>query len=101
MTNDHSSERVLVLAPVGGDGRAIATLLREHGFAVELCQSLTEVCSQVADGAGVILLTEEALELAQTPDLFNQLKVQPPWSEMPLIILTHGGESQLARLLDL
>ena len=89
-----------MLAPVGGDGPAIATVLREHGFAAEVCQSLNEVCSQLAAGAAVILLTEEALELAQTPELFNQLKAQPPWSEIPLIILTHGGESRLARLLD-
>ncbi len=92
---------MLVLAPVGGDGRAIATLLREHGFAVELCRSLTEVCAQMGDGAGAILVTEEALELAQIPDLFNQLKAQPPWSEMPLIILTYRGEPRLARLLEL
>jgi PAS domain S-box-containing protein len=101
MANDHSSERVLVLAPVGGDGRAIARLLREHGFAAELCQSLTEVCAGIVTGAGALLLTEEALELAQTPDLFNRLEAQPPWSEIPVIILTHRGESRLARLLEL
>jgi PAS domain S-box-containing protein len=27
--------------------------------------------------------------------------VQPPWSELPLIVLTHGGESRLATLLHL
>ncbi len=101
MINDPSSERVLVLAPAGGDGPAVAKLLCEHGLAAEVCQSLTEVCTHIAAGAGALLLTEEALELAQTPDLFNQLKAQPRWSEMPLIILTHGGESHLARLLDL
>lgn len=90
-----------MLAPLGGDGPAMATLLREHGFAAELCQSLTEVCAQIAAGAGAILVTEEALELVQVPDLFNQLKAQPPWSEMPLIILTHRGEPRLARLLEL
>ncbi len=101
MTNDHSSERVLVLTPLGGDGPAVATLLREYGVAAKICQNLAEVCAEIATGAGALLLSEEALELAQTPDFFNQLKAQPPWSEMPLIILTHGGQSQLAQLLDL
>lgn len=101
MTNDGSSERVLVLAPVGGDGPALATLLRERGVAAEVCRCLTEVCAEMAEGAGALLLTEEALELRQTPDLFDQLKAQPPWSEMPLIVLTRGSELHLARLLDL
>ncbi len=90
-----------MLAPVGGDGPAMVTLLRERGFAAEVCQSLTEVCAQIAAGAGALLLTEEALAVAQTPGLFAQLKAQPPWSELPVIILTHGGESRLAQLLDL
>jgi two-component system, NtrC family, sensor kinase len=101
MTNNDSSERVLVVAPIAGDGPAVASLLNEHGFAAELCQSLTEVCAHVAGGAGALLLAEEALELAHTPELFDQLKAQPPWSELPVIILTQGGESRLARLLDL
>ena len=34
------------------------------------------------------------------PELLDQLQSQPSWSELPLIILTHGGESRVARLLD-
>ena len=101
MGSGNSSERVLVLAPVAGDGPAITKLLRERGFAAELCRSLTEMCAQIAAGAGALLLTEEALEMAHTPEFFDQLKVQPPWSELPVVILTRGGESRLARLLDL
>jgi signal transduction histidine kinase/ActR/RegA family two-component response regulator len=48
-----------------------------------------------------LLMTEEALELPQIPDVLRQLEAQPPWSELPLILLTHGGESRLARLLNL
>jgi signal transduction histidine kinase len=47
------------------------------------------------------LLTEEALELPQVSGLLEALKAQPAWSELPLIILTSGGESRLAKLLDL
>jgi len=51
--------------------------------------------------AGALLLTEEALESAQGSRLLDVLKAQPPWSELPLIILTSGGESRRAGLLDL
>jgi signal transduction histidine kinase/CheY-like chemotaxis protein len=47
------------------------------------------------------LLTEEALELPQVSVLLEALKEQPAWSELPLIILTSGGESRLAKLLNL
>ena len=52
-------------------------------------------------GAVRSVLTEEALESANVSDLLQALNAQPPWSELPLIILTTGGESRLARLLEL
>ena len=53
------------------------------------------------DSAGALLLTEEALESPQGSLLLKLLEGQPAWSELPLIILTSGGESRRAGLLDL
>jgi signal transduction histidine kinase len=52
-------------------------------------------------GADALVLTEEALELANISELLKELRTQPAWSELPLIILTTGGKSRLARLLGL
>jgi signal transduction histidine kinase len=52
-------------------------------------------------GAEAIVLTEEALEHANISELLKELRTQPAWSELPLIILTTGGKSRLARLLGL
>lgn len=93
-------ERILILAPVGRDGPAMATLLIERGFTAIVCESSSELRTRMSQGAGALLLTEEALELAQLPELLTRLRNQPSWSELPLIILTHGGESRLTRLLD-
>lgn len=93
-------ERVLILAPVGRDGPAMADLLTGRGFTAEVCGSSAELGIRMTEGAGALLLTEEALELAALPDLLRRLETQPSWSELPLIILTYGGESRLARLLD-
>lgn len=100
MATDNFDERILILAPVGRDGPAIAALLMDNGFRVKVCDSSSELRASMADGAGALLLTEEALELAQLPELLDRLKAQPSWSELPIILLTHGGESRLARLLD-
>ena len=97
----HKNERVTIIAPVGQDAAAMATLLDTHGFETQICNGSAEHFRQIAVCAGVLLLTEEALESAQGLLLLDVLKAQPPWSELPLIILTSGGESRRAGLLDL
>ena len=79
----------------------MAELLARHRFQAQICNSLGDSCAQLNSGAGALLLTEEALELTNVSELLQTLKTQPPWSELPVIILTTGGESRLARLLEL
>ena len=97
----NKDERVLIIAPVGQDAEAMAALLNAEGFETQICHGLDEYSRQITDSAGALLLTEEALESAQGSLLLDVLKAQPPWSELPLIILTSGGESRRAGLLDL
>ncbi|PYK12026.1 MAG: hypothetical protein DME65_05275 [Verrucomicrobia bacterium] len=97
----HKEERVIILAPVGQDAEAMAALLDATGFETQVCHGLDECSREITDSAGVLLLTEEALETVQSSPLLDALKAQPPWSELPLIILTSGGESRRAGLLDL
>jgi len=101
MQNNDRDRRVLVLAPVGQDARAIAELLTKRGLSACICSSGAECCAEINAGAGALLLTEEALETLRGFDLLETLKQQPAWSELPVIILTTGGESRLIRLLEL
>jgi signal transduction histidine kinase/CheY-like chemotaxis protein len=100
MLRSEPDERVIIVAPVGQDAGAMAALLHGEGFQAEVSSNLIECCEKVSN-AGALLLTEEALELPQVSALLEALKAQPAWSELPLIILTSGGESRLAKLLDL
>jgi signal transduction histidine kinase len=97
----HKDECVIIIAPVGQDAEAMAALLDLEGFETKICHGSDEYSRQIMDGAGVLLLTEEALESDKGSLLFNILKAQPPWSELPVIILTSGGESRRAGLLSL
>ena len=101
MQNDDRELRVLVLAPVGRDAPAIAELLSREGIPARICRAATERCAEINATAGVLVMTEEALETERGLDLFEVLKSQPQWSELPVIILTTGGESRLNRLLEL
>src|SRR5947207_3009041 len=93
-------ECVFIIAPVGQDAATMAALLDAEGFETQICRRLDEYSGRITDGAGALLLTEEALESAQGSLLLDLLKAQPPWSELPLIILTSGGESRRAGLLN-
>jgi signal transduction histidine kinase/ActR/RegA family two-component response regulator len=100
MPEINQEECVIVIAPVGQDAEAMASLLSAEGFHTEILHSLAEGTEKIPV-AGVLLLTEEALEISQVADFLEALRSQPPWSELPLVILTSGGETRLAKLLDL
>ena len=101
MSQLHEDERVIIIAPVGQDAVAMAVALKSEGFETQICQRLNECSRQMAESAGAVLLTEEALESVQASHFLDVLRAQSPWSELPLIILTSGGESRRAELLDL
>lgn len=101
MKKNNLTELLLIVAPFGRDASVMAELLARQRFETQICASLAECCAHLKFGAGALLLTEEALELANVSELLQALKTQPPWSELPVIILTTGGESRLARLLEL
>jgi signal transduction histidine kinase len=93
--------RVIIIAPVGQDAEAMARLLNAQGFETQICNGSDEYSRQITDRVGALLLTEEALESPKGALLLDAVKAQPPWSELPLIILTSGGESRRVGLLNL
>jgi DNA-binding NtrC family response regulator len=101
MKKDNPNQRVLILAPIGQDARVMAELLARHGFQTQICKSMEDCCAQMKSGAGALVLTEEAFELPNVSEFLQTLNAQPPWSELPITILTTGGESRLVRLLEL
>ena len=101
MLRRQKNDRVIVIAPVGQDAVAMTAALDAQGFETQICDGLDGYSREMIDNAGALLLTEEALESAQGSLLLEILKAQPPWSELPLIILTSGGESRRAGLLNL
>src|SRR6476620_7868297 len=93
MSQPHRNERVIIVAPVGQDAEAMAAALKSEGYETQIYQRLDKCTRQIADSAGAVLLTEEALESVQASRFLEILRTQAPWSELPLIILTSGGES--------
>ena len=101
MAEGKMDERVLVVAPQGHDAAAMVDMLAKQGISAVACSGPIECLRELQIGAGALLLTEEALELPGASDLMHNLKVQPAWSELPLVVLSSGGEARQASLLDL
>jgi hypothetical protein len=80
-------ERLLVLAPTGRDAALSCEILREEGFRADACESIALLCAAVGDDAGALLIGEEALTPASTQLLVDTLDHQPPWSDIPVIVL--------------
>jgi signal transduction histidine kinase len=83
--------RVLVLASLGRDAELTAIVLREAGLCAVVCQDIAELCEQIGHGAGVVVLAEEALAPESVPPVGAALQAQPPWSDLPFVVLTSGG----------
>jgi signal transduction histidine kinase/ActR/RegA family two-component response regulator len=84
--------RVLILAPLGSDARSTAAVLAREGIETRVCESMDEFCKHTALGAGVLLLTEEALVSPASEQLADCLENQPAWSDLPVIVLTSAVE---------
>jgi signal transduction histidine kinase/ActR/RegA family two-component response regulator len=80
--------RVLVYAPIGRDGPAVAELFRSSNLETVVCRSLSELVNEIAAGVGAVFLAEEGLFGADTASLADRIERQPPWSDLPFIILT-------------
>jgi signal transduction histidine kinase len=89
--------RVLIHAPVGRDGGLTAELLQRASIACHICASMPAVCEALADGAGAILLTEEALGDPGVQNLAVALEEQPAWSDISVLLFA-GNDREPASL---
>lgn len=82
------SRRVIIVAPIGRDAELMCTHLEAAGIRCEASENIEAACDAIRDGVGTLIFTEEALHPDVTPNLARTLDRQPPWSEIPIIILT-------------
>lgn len=84
--------RVLVYAPIGRDGPASAELFRGANLVAVNCRSLLELVNEMTAGVGTVFLAEEGLFGKDTAPLAQWIANQPPWSDLPFVVLTSHRE---------
>ncbi|WP_028138010.1 ATP-binding protein [Bradyrhizobium japonicum] len=86
------ANRVLIFAPIGRDGPASAELFRGANLKAVNCRGLPELVTEMTAGVGAVFLAEEGLFGKDTAPLAQWIASQPPWSDLPFVVLTSHRE---------
>ncbi|MGI9086315.1 MAG: PAS domain-containing hybrid sensor histidine kinase/response regulator [Chthoniobacterales bacterium] len=100
---ENAGSPVLILTPVGRDAFLAAEALAAAGFDSIICDRFDQLIDRLDENAGAVLMAKEALVESELERFRERLSAQPPWSDLPLLVLTHSGhiEEASVRILDL
>ena len=79
-----------VLVAVPG-GKGLMSTLAKHRFRVRACKNLAEVIKRFDHSTDAIVLAQATLAPSKMHLLAKALATQPPWSNVPLILLAKAG----------
>ncbi len=97
-TTAESSNRqavTLLLSPTGRDAELASGMLCRAGLPCMVCQTAGDLMVRLRRGEGPAVIAAEAIGPKQTAALQDILAAQPPWSDLPLIIV--AGKAALPR----
>ncbi len=85
--------RVLLLAPTVAE--LTCAVFARAGIACLPCFDQVQLCEQLTAGAGAVVMAEEAVHVGDS-GLAEWLGRQPPWSDLPVLILARAGVHSVA-----
>jgi two-component sensor histidine kinase len=77
---------VLILAPYRRDADYLSRLMSEHAIPVATSSDV-DIDSRLKEGPEMLVTTHEALSPRVTDLVAKHLDAQPPWAEMPIVVL--------------
>jgi signal transduction histidine kinase/ActR/RegA family two-component response regulator len=90
---EQRENRVLALLPTGRDAELVCGTLEKAGFEAFACPTIERLIESVAEGAGVLLIAEEALQGETIAKLVESAGEQPIWSDIPIIVFSSSSEN--------
>ncbi|HWR16833.1 MAG TPA: ATP-binding protein [Terriglobales bacterium] len=85
--------RVIVVAPTGRDGELICRLLERMGINTVMSRDCSSAIRAATESAGAFILSDEVLNAESIHHLSEFIAAQPSWSDLPVIVLTSGGQT--------
>ena len=90
--------RVVLLAPTAKDGRTACAVLESAGILATACKDFEAFRGEILGGVAVAVFHEEVVSSRHIDGLAEVVDAQPPWSDLPLIMLARrGADSPAAR----
>jgi signal transduction histidine kinase len=87
-------EHAIILAPRGRDSQLALMMLNEAGVHGVISRDLPGLCAELELGAGLLLISSEALLGGDLEPLIRLIEQQPAWSDLPIVLMTHHGGPQ-------
>jgi signal transduction histidine kinase len=91
-----SEGRVLLKSGTGRDTAMTLAVLERAGIPGFACDTLEQLVAELARGAGALMVVEEVLADAAALQLVRALEDQPPWSDVPVMVLARTGADSRA-----
>lgn len=85
--------RAVILAPIGRDATLLANSLAVLHVNTSIAADAEALITLLTEGAGCAIVAEEALPPNGLEALKLWLAEQPPWSDMPFVVLTFSGRA--------
>jgi PAS domain S-box-containing protein len=97
---EKSGRPVLIFLPNSREKKMVAQALTGAAIRAEIFEDLNELAAQIGERTGAVLVAEEAFAGAAASQLMKQLREQPKWSDLPLLVVP-SGEKVRRRTRDL
>jgi signal transduction histidine kinase len=83
--------RVLMLSSTIKDFELTRGILERAGVRSESCADVDDMIAKISDGAGAVLVVEEAVSGEHGTAFAEFLAGQPSWSDLPVLVLARSG----------
>jgi PAS domain S-box-containing protein len=83
--------RILVLAPTAKDAALTKSVLDGNSIPCEVCSDIPALIQECQAGVGGLLVAEEVLLNSDSSQLVAMIAHQPPWSDLPVLLVTRQG----------
>jgi signal transduction histidine kinase/ActR/RegA family two-component response regulator len=83
-----------MLASTEADAEIARRILQDAGIGFVACGSVDRLCEAIDAGVGAVMVPEEVLTSANAERLSRALEQQPPWSNLPFIVLRRPAGNQ-------
>src|ERR1700685_2112153 len=90
-----SESHVILLPATRRDGEATCAFLERQGLECQICANAGEAADALSETAGVLILTDVALNDPMVPAITKALSQQPDWSDVPVVLLSKAGTESL------